>query len=262
MTAEQWTVLGIIVAIITFLFLGPSFANKGWEKRKAGQGNFQFYVGIALSVLSIVCIIVLIYLLKNGYLIDDGGDGGKNLSEVSSMSTESLGSEAGNIYVSNCLYEGATYSGYVNELRQPDGKGKMKYSDGCLYDGDWVDGVREGQGRMEYANGVYEGQWKNDRKNGVGTYTWSDGKKYEGAYEDDIRCGKGTFTGWVDLTNGYVGTYVGESQNDMFEGQGFFFFDNGDKFEGIYKENLYWIGVYTKKDGSSYEVINGKPKNE
>ena len=41
------------------------------------------------------------------------------------------------------------------------------YENGNIYDGELVDGKKEGFGKMTYKNGnVYEGQWKNDQKNG------------------------------------------------------------------------------------------------
>lgn len=163
-------------------------------------------------------------------------------------------------YVSGLEYSGAIYSGYINKSGNPNGEGVMKYLDGSEYSGQWVDGVREGYGTMRYDNGVYEGEWKNGKRDGQGTYTWNDGKRYTGAYADDVRSGIGIFYSWVDLTNGYKGTYFGESKNDQFDGVGYFLFDNGDKFEGIYKKNSCWTGTYTRKDGSSIEVINGEPQ--
>lgn len=260
MTAEDWNVVATIITIVLFIVIGPRFAYSGYKKWKQADrtkestvksGKFEFFFGIILFVLAIVFVFVLIFLVKNRIIVESPDPIDLNLPEP----TDSSGT-----YVSDQLYRGATYSGYVNESRQPDGKGTMKYSDGSEYTGDWVNGVRQGQGKMKYDNGVYEGEWQNDKKNGRGTYTWNDGKKYEGAYADDVRSGEGVFSGWVDLTNGYSGTYYGKSENDQFNGYGKFLFDNGDKFEGIYKENLFWSGTYTQKDGSQYEIVNGKPQ--
>ena len=271
MTAEQWTALGTILTIILFVFAGLGFAYKGLEKWKQAEqavppdwgkikwGKTAFILGLILCALSIVFVIISISLVKNGYLIS-GSEPSPSPPIESAATTDPPVTEASKVYVSNQLYHGAIYSGYVNKLRQPDGKGTMKYSDGSEYTGDWVNGVRQGQGTMTYDNGIYDGEWQNDKKNGKGTYTWNDGKKYDGAYVDDVRDGKGVFSNWVDLTNGYSGTYYGESKNDQFDGYGSFLFDNGDKFEGVYKENQYWTGTYTKKDGSQYEIVNGQPQ--
>lgn len=264
LTAEEWNVISIIIAIILFISAGLGFAYNGYKKWKqtdrteesrVRSGKFEFCFGIILFVLAVICVCVLTALVKNNIIVKP-----TLATELSESKEPSTSDTIERTYVSDQLYHGSTYSGYVNELRQPDGKGTMEYSNGTEYTGDWVNGVRQGQGKMRYDNGVYDGEWQNDQKNGKGTYVWTDGKKYEGAYVDDVRNGEGIFSGWVDLTNGYTGTYYGKSENDQFNGYGSFLFDNGDKFEGVYKENLFWNGTYTQKDGSQYEIVNGTPQ--
>lgn len=273
MTSEEWSIVGTLLGIVLFVSSSFGFGFKGfkdWKKSEATEasrvkwGKIQVGLSVILSIFAIACVIVLICIVKSG-IINSGDRGSDDSSEslpiISTMIIETLDSKPDGIYVTDQSYQGAIYSGYVNELRHPDGEGTMKYSDGKVYTGDWVDGVQQGQGRMQYNNNdIYDGEWSNGKRNGKGTYTWSDEKKYEGTYVDDVRNGEGIFSGWVDLTNGYSGTYYGESKNDQFDGSGYFLFDNGDRFDGIYKENLYWTGVYTRKDGSSFEVINGKPQ--
>ena len=51
------------------------------------------------------------------------------------------------------------------------GQGKVTYSDGAVYEGEWKDGERHGQGKVTYSGGkgkVYEGEWKHDKKHGQG----------------------------------------------------------------------------------------------
>ncbi len=45
------------------------------------------------------------------------------------------------------------------------GIGRLRMSDGCVYDGEWQGGVRHGQGVFTAANGVftYSGPWLEDR---------------------------------------------------------------------------------------------------
>lgn len=68
---------------------------------------------------------------------------------------------------------------------------------GGLYDGDWVDGVREGKGVMIYADGTrYSGSWKNDKRNGRGEISYShfherNEVRYTGEWCDDVRQGEG-----------------------------------------------------------------------
>lgn len=257
MPPEKWSVVGTIITIVLFIAAGPGFAYKGyrkWRLTEKESGKFEFFLGIALFILAIIFAFVLISLVKNNAIVEPPiPTEPETITEPTVSGTSKVG-----VYVSDQLYQGSTYSGYVNELRQPDGKGTMKYSNGTEYIGDWVNGVRQGRGKMRYDNGVYDGEWQNDQKNGKGTYIWNDGKRYDGAYEDDVRSGEGVFSGWVDLTNGYSGTYYGKSENDQFDGYGKFLFDNGDIFEGIYKKNFFWTGTYTQKDGSQYEIINGE----
>ncbi len=42
-----------------------------------------------------------------------------------------------------------------------------------------------GEGVYTWADGrKYEGQYENDKKNGHGIYTWTDGRKYEGYWKN------------------------------------------------------------------------------
>ena len=50
-----------------------------------------------------------------------------------------------------------------------DRTGTRKLPDGNVYEGQYVNNVRSGEGIMTYANGdVYEGAWAKDHPNGVG----------------------------------------------------------------------------------------------
>ena len=41
------------------------------------------------------------------------------------------------------------------------------WPDGRRYEGDWKDGVRDGNGIDTFSNGErYDGEWKDDKKNG------------------------------------------------------------------------------------------------
>ena len=52
----------------------------------------------------------------------------------------------------------------------------------CRYEGSWVKGVREGQGKCKYANGdVYDGAWSADVRAGPGSCNYENGDKYTGA---------------------------------------------------------------------------------
>ena len=45
----------------------------------------------------------------------------------------------------------------------------MKYKDGSVYTGDWIEGNRHGQGKRIFSDGmIYEGDWKDDKGTGKG----------------------------------------------------------------------------------------------
>ena len=56
------------------------------------------------------------------------------------------------------------------------GKGEQTWVDGAKYNGDWRNGMAEGQGTFYHANGdVYTGEFYQDRANGFGVYVHSNG---------------------------------------------------------------------------------------
>ena len=46
-------------------------------------------------------------------------------------------------------------------MGKKEGKGKYRFNDGRVYEGEWVDGKQHGKGRIVYFDGtVVEGVWK------------------------------------------------------------------------------------------------------
>ncbi|MCB1324918.1 MAG: hypothetical protein H7A21_18175 [Spirochaetales bacterium] len=94
-----------------------------------------------------------------------------------------------------------------------DGRGRMAWYT-ALYEGDFVDGVLEGQGIMLWADGRrYEGEWRNGRQEGQGTMTWPDGRRYEGEWRGGQPHGYGKLTYPDGLT------VSGRFANGYFEGR-------------------------------------------
>ena len=60
------------------------------------------------------------------------------------------------------------------------------------YEGQWVNGLRHGQGK-NYRNGqlIYEGHWDYDTRNGEGKYYDNGQLDYDGEWQNDLRHGKG-----------------------------------------------------------------------
>jgi hypothetical protein len=109
-----------------------------------------------------------------------------------------------------------------------DGQGKYVYTNGFVYEGNFVKGLRSGLGILTDPEGnKYDGMWENDMFHGQGTYTWSDGSKY-----------------------------TGEWKNGVQDGYGIFFYPNGDKYTGYFKNNqFHGKGKYTWADGTVQEGI-------
>lgn len=70
--------------------------------------------------------------------------------------------------------EGANWSGPLDEATGlPQGKGRMVYQNGQIYEGEVVQGNRHGKGRNEWPNGqVFTGLWQDNSRCGRGTHAW------------------------------------------------------------------------------------------
>ncbi len=104
-----------------------------------------------------------------------------------------------------------------------NGKGKMYSSDGIeLYEGEFMNGKKHGQGRYRTNLYVYEGGWKNDKQHGQGTINHIDGDKYSGGWMDGVFHGRGIFT----VSDG--SRFEGEYKNGKRTGYGTFFYSERD----------------------------------
>jgi hypothetical protein len=66
--------------------------------------------------------------------------------------------------------------------------------DGCEYDGVFVDGVREGHGKLRFKGTdfkTYDGLWAKDIMVGMGKLTWRDGSSYTGMFKEGLMWGAG-----------------------------------------------------------------------
>ena len=100
-------------------------------------------------------------------------------------------------------------------------------------------------GTYTWANGnKYVGEWQNNKRNGQGINTWADGEKYIGEWQNDKRNGQGNNT-WANGEK-HVGLY----KNDLRHGQGTYTYANGDTYEGVYKnDDRDGQGTYTYANG-------------
>lgn len=135
----------------------------------------------------------------------------------------------------NSFFNGVYFGEFKSELFH--GNGKYTWSNGTIYEGDWVDGKRTGKGRIiwpcgkEYKgefskndcgdNGplkgenrnIYIGNWKNSKKDGRGTVKYADGAVLEGCWSNGVlRSGVSRFA------NGDV--YTGDFKRSLFHRKG------------------------------------------
>lgn len=148
-------------------------------------------------------------------------------------------------------FESGVYTGQVDEKDIPHGKGKYVYTDGNIYEGDWVDGKRHGKGKYTFVDGnVYEGDWVDDAipEKVKGKITFADGEIYIGDLVDGQKHGNGESI----YPNGEV--YKGAFLNGQRHGKGISTYPGGDVYKGYYVDGQRnGQGVYTCANGEVYE---------
>ena len=105
-----------------------------------------------------------------------------------------------------------------------------------------------GQVRFRWDNGdVFDGQMLDGKRNGKGRMVWASGQTYDGDWRDDIAVGEGAMA----FVNG--DRYQGQVKDGVPYGRGRMQFANGDVFEGQFERGIPDVeGTYTEKDGSRY----------
>jgi hypothetical protein len=114
--------------------------------------------------------------------------------------------------------------------------------------------LRHGHGTMKYSNGnIYTGDWIEDRFDGNGEYIWADGRRYIGSFKSDKIDGKGTGI-WPDGRK-----YEGEYKNDLAHGHGLVILPSGRSFEGTFAADFPVEGQMIEPDGSVFtSTFDGK----
>lgn len=92
----------------------------------------------------------------------------------------------------------------------------------------------------------YEGEFVNGSKNGQGSQYYPDGKlKYKGNFQNDVRSGLGTYF----YRNG--DRYVGLFQENNPNGKGTYYFSDGDRFVGSFRNGKrHGYGILYSADGT------------
>jgi len=172
-------------------------------------------------------------------------------------------------------YKKDKYEGqFVNSVKQ--GKGKMSYgypldvyegswskdkfngfgvytydikqADAYKYEGYWVDGKKEGQGKMYLFMGYYDGNWHDDKRNGTGTFYEKNGTVTKGKWENNVQIA-------IDsVYNLNSGKFVGKLKDGKKSGKGQLYLTDGTIIEGKFaNDELVGKGKIIYLDGTVYE---------
>ncbi|MFJ7884391.1 C13 family peptidase [Pseudomonas sp. NPDC096917] len=147
-----------------------------------------------------------------------------------------------------------TACGDGESLLPPD----ARLPDGGRYRGEVVNGLLQGQGRIDYPNGSwYAGQFKNGQWQGQGEWHGSNGEVYVGHFE------QGLFNGQGSLST-HNSSYVGGFKNGRRDGEGTLK-EGGMSYRGEFKDDEFsGLGHLELEDGSQYQgqFAKGKPNGE
>ena len=147
-----------------------------------------------------------------------------------------------------------TACGDGESLLPPD----ARLPDGGRYRGDLVDGLLQGQGRIDYPNGSwYAGQFDKGQWHGQGEWHGSNGEVYRGAFQQGLFHGQGALTTSDS-------SYTGGFKLGRRDGEGTLK-ENGMTYRGEFKADQYsGLGRLELEDGSQYQgqFAHGKPNGQ
>ena len=147
-----------------------------------------------------------------------------------------------------------TACGDGDSLLPPD----ARLPDGGRYRGEVVNGLLQGQGRIDYPNGTwYAGEFSNGVYQGQGEWHASNGDVYRGKFEGGLWNGQGSLTT-------HDSEYVGGFKQGRREGEGTLK-QGGMSYRGAFKDDQFsGFGHLELEDGSEYQgqFAQGKPHGE
>ncbi|WP_338522533.1 C13 family peptidase [Pseudomonas batumici] len=147
-----------------------------------------------------------------------------------------------------------TACGEGESLLPPD----ARLPDGGRYRGEVVNGLLQGQGRIDYPSGSwYAGQFDKGQWQGDGEWHGSNGEVYKGQFQQGLFHGQGTLTL-------HDSSYTGGFKQGRRDGEGTLK-EAGMTYRGEFKDDQYsGLGHLELEDGSQYqgEFAHGKPNGE
>ncbi len=129
-------------------------------------------------------------------------------------------------------------------LTQPD----ARLPDGARYRGDLVDGLLQGQGRLDYPNGSWlSGRFVNGQLNGPGEWRDPKGGHYQGEFVE------GEFSGQGRLTYADGSEYVGAFKHGRMHGEGRLSQGELSYSGGFRHDRFHGYGTLELADGSRHQ---------
>ena len=128
----------------------------------------------------------------------------------------------------------------------------LAYANGDSYEGDFIGGLREGEGIYTFAGGdVFDGNFEAGNFQGKGKYTTEQGDVYEGNFITGQASGFGSIE---FLTRDDVTEYTGLWLNGRANGKGEIKFASEDTYKGLLQDGLFHgKGVLAYKNGDAYD---------
>lgn len=145
----------------------------------------------------------------------------------------------------------AEIRGYCLEGDCKNGAGVYAEIDGSRYEGQFVNGRFEGEGKVFFGEELdYAGQFRNGLRHGQGK-AWANGHVYEGEWVNGRP--EGEFT--ISFANGTQ--YKGQFSNGKPNGYGMMTYPNGQRYEGQWQDGARTEGRYYWSDAEYYEGAFG-----
>jgi hypothetical protein len=106
------------------------------------------------------------------------------------------------------------------------------YSNGDIYNGDWLEDQRHGHGELYFfkTQQKYIGQFVWNKRQGKGKEVFPGGEQFEGEFYENLRMGKGRLT----FPNGSV--LNSEFKDNLANGSGNINYANGNKYQGEFRQ--------------------------
>jgi hypothetical protein len=167
--------------------------------------------------------------------------------------------------------DGASYVGDLNTQGQLEGQGRMRWTNGDEYDGEFLAGLMHGKGKFISAySGTYNGDYVRGRMEGRGVLTYPDGSRYEGEFAGNQFHGKGKLAyprgdiyqgdfeknkmhgsgNWVFADKSI---YVGQVIDGVIQGKGELQRPGGEKYTGEFiAGKMHGQGVFDDGRGNRY----------